>query len=105
MRRHIKFLLTCQKDMSSSYRLARCFAVPEAAQEVVRRVSGVFSRSDLEEKAIDTFDVLVCGGTLGVFIATALSLKGLRVGIVEKNVLKGVNIFNNRIHPRFCEKV
>uniref|UniRef100_A0A9I9DIM8 Uncharacterized protein n=1 Tax=Cucumis melo TaxID=3656 RepID=A0A9I9DIM8_CUCME len=63
--------------------------IPEAAQEVVRRVSGAFSRSDLEEKAIDTFDVLVCGGTLGVFIATALSLKGLRVGIVERNVLKG----------------
>lgn len=63
--------------------------VPEPAQEVVRRVSGAFSRSDLGEKAIDTFDVLVCGGTLGVFIATALSLKGLRVGIVERNVLKG----------------
>ncbi|CAK9316201.1 unnamed protein product [Citrullus colocynthis] len=63
--------------------------VPEPAQEVVRRVSGAFSRSDLGEKAIDTFDVLVCGGTLGVFIATALSMKGLRVGIVERNVLKG----------------
>ncbi|XP_038887933.1 uncharacterized protein LOC120077904 isoform X2 [Benincasa hispida] len=63
--------------------------VPEATQEVVRRVSGAFSHSDLGEKAIDTFDVLVCGGTLGVFIATALSLKGLRVGIVERNVLKG----------------
>ncbi|XP_022135885.1 uncharacterized protein LOC111007725 [Momordica charantia] len=61
----------------------------EATQEVVRRVSGAFSRSDLGGKAIDTFDVLVCGGTLGVFIATALSLKGLRVGIVERNVLKG----------------
>lgn len=81
-----------RQGKSSSYQLARCFVVPEPAQEVVRRVSGAFSRSDLGEKAIDTFDVLVCGGTLGVFIATALSLKGLRVGIVERNVLKGVKI-------------
>lgn len=43
------------------------------------------------DKAVDVFDVLVCGGTLGIFIATALSLKGLRVGIVERNELKGVS--------------
>lgn len=27
---------------------------------------------------------------MGIFIATALSLKGLKVGIVERNLLKGV---------------
>jgi 2-polyprenyl-6-methoxyphenol hydroxylase-like FAD-dependent oxidoreductase len=34
--------------------------------------------------------VIVCGGTLGIFVATALASKGLNVGIVERNVLKGV---------------
>lgn len=42
------------------------------------------------EKCCDAFDVIVCGGTLGVFIATALSSRGLRVGIVERGILKGV---------------
>lgn len=97
-------LLGQRQGKSSSYWFACCFAVPEATQEVVRRVSGAFSRSGLGEKVIDTFDVLVCGGTLGVFIATALSLKGLRVGIVERNVLKGVNILDNGVYPRFCER-
>ncbi|XP_073142615.1 uncharacterized protein [Henckelia pumila] len=31
----------------------------------------------------------VCGGTLGIFVATALSSRGLRVGIVEKAALQG----------------
>jgi glycerol-3-phosphate dehydrogenase len=39
---------------------------------------------------VDKFDVVVCGGTLGIFIATALSAKGLQVGVVERNILKGV---------------
>lgn len=34
--------------------------------------------------------MVVCGGTLGIFIATALSSKGLQVGVVERNILKGV---------------
>ncbi|KAK8952209.1 hypothetical protein KSP39_PZI003714 [Platanthera zijinensis] len=36
-----------------------------------------------------TFDVVVCGGTLGIFIATALVSRGLHVSIVERNQLKG----------------
>lgn len=61
-------------------------------QKVVSSSPGLFSQSDLAGKAVDTFDVIVCGGTLGIFIATALSSRGLRVGIVEKNILKGVNL-------------
>lgn len=51
---------------------------------------GLFSNSDQAGEPVDSFDVLVCGGTLGIFIATALSSKGLRVGIVERGLLKGV---------------
>lgn len=64
-----------------------CFAVVQEPQQIVSSIRGIF---DSDDKAVDTFDVLVCGGTLGIFIATALSSKGLRVGIVERNILKGV---------------
>ncbi|GMY09828.1 hypothetical protein FCV25MIE_05067 [Fagus crenata] len=63
--------------------------VVQEPRQVVSSIPGMFSHSDVEDKAVDTFDVLVCGGTLGIFIATALSSKGLRVGIVERNILKG----------------
>ncbi|KAK1353614.1 Glycerol-3-phosphate dehydrogenase [NAD(+)] 1 [Heracleum sosnowskyi] len=63
--------------------------VVDEPKQVVSRIPGLFSQSDLADKEVDTYDVVVCGGTLGIFIATALSSKGLRVGIVEKNVLKG----------------
>lgn len=64
--------------------------VQQETQQVVSSNAGLFSQSDLSEKAVGTFDVVVCGGTLGIFIATALSFKGLRVAIVERNILKGV---------------
>ncbi|XP_015881166.3 uncharacterized protein LOC107417116 [Ziziphus jujuba] len=63
--------------------------VVQEPQKVVSTIPGLFSQSDLAEKEVDKFDVIVCGGTLGIFIATALSSRGLRVGIVEKNILKG----------------
>jgi hypothetical protein len=35
------------------------------------------------------FDVTICGGTLGIFLATALQLKGLRVCVLERGKLAG----------------
>ncbi|XP_047310548.1 uncharacterized protein LOC124914110 isoform X2 [Impatiens glandulifera] len=61
----------------------------EATKEIVSTVPGLFTESDLADKVSETFDVIVCGGTLGIFVATALSCKGLRVCIVERNILKG----------------
>lgn len=77
------------------YLNSMCVAVVQEPQQVVSSFPGLFSQSDLAAKEVDTFDVLVCGGTLGIFIATALSSKGLRVGIVEKNLLKGVYCSEN----------
>jgi ribulose 1,5-bisphosphate synthetase/thiazole synthase len=57
--------------------------------EIVTRVQGPSVDYDLGSDS-KIFDVLVCGGTLGIFIATALSYKGLRVGIIERNIIKGV---------------
>ncbi|XP_020243879.1 uncharacterized protein LOC109822126 isoform X2 [Asparagus officinalis] len=68
-----------------------CNTSPEIKeiQEVVSQFSGSTYHSDLANNSSCMFDVLVCGGTLGIFIATALVLKGLRVGIVERNLIKG----------------
>ncbi|KAI3774888.1 hypothetical protein L1987_49451 [Smallanthus sonchifolius] len=63
--------------------------VVQEPRQVVTNTPGLFSQSDMANKEVDTFDVLVCGGTLGIFIAAAMSLKGLRVGVVERNLLKG----------------
>lgn len=61
-------------------------------QQVVSTIQSLFSSSDLADKAKGSFDVLVCGGTLGIFIATALCAKGLKVAIVERNMLQGVTL-------------
>ena len=58
--------------------------------EVVSRTFSSSRQFDEENQLSYGFDVLVCGGTLGIFVATALISKGLRVGIVERNLLKGV---------------
>ncbi|KAK8717759.1 hypothetical protein V6N13_045016 [Hibiscus sabdariffa] len=52
--------------------------VQQEPQQVVSSFPGVFSRSVLAEKQVDKYDVVVCGGTLGIFIATALIAKGLK---------------------------
>ncbi|OIW16243.1 hypothetical protein TanjilG_18958 [Lupinus angustifolius] len=63
--------------------------VVQKPQQVVSTIPSLFSSSGLADKAEGSYDVLVCGGTLGIFIATALSARGLRVAVVERNVLKG----------------
>ncbi|PNX60314.1 hypothetical protein L195_g051864, partial [Trifolium pratense] len=58
-------------------------------QQVVSTIPSLFTSSDLADKSESSYDVIVCGGTLGIFIATALCARGLRVAVVERNVLKG----------------
>ncbi|KAJ3707562.1 hypothetical protein LUZ61_011267 [Rhynchospora tenuis] len=61
----------------------------EKIPQVVTRIPGSLPQSDRTSNADYIYDVIVCGGTLGIFVATALASKGLRVGIVERNILKG----------------
>ncbi|XP_042398217.1 uncharacterized protein LOC121988717 isoform X1 [Zingiber officinale] len=61
----------------------------EKVAEVVSRVPGSSRILDMEEHAGRAFDVLVCGGTLGIFVATALVSRGVSVAIVERNLIKG----------------
>ncbi|CAD6265454.1 unnamed protein product [Miscanthus lutarioriparius] len=61
--------------------------VDSKVPEVVTRVEGLLADSDIGSGS-EIFDVIVCGGRLGIFVATALSSKGLRVGIIERNIIK-----------------
>lgn len=44
---------------------------------------------DIPLPSAPTFDVVVCGGTLGIFMATALQRKGFKVCVVERGPLQG----------------
>lgn len=61
---------------------------PETVKE--RRGSWKEVGTSGQEK-VDVYDVVICGGTLGVFLATALQLRGKKVAIVERGVLMGVS--------------
>lgn len=65
-------------------------AVTGPAPEVVTRHQGKWADSGLADRSQAVFDVVVCGGTLGVFLATALALRGLKVAIIERGPLRGV---------------
>lgn len=60
----------------------------EAAGPAPRFVSSRKGSSRLRG-GVAEFDVAVCGGTLGIFLACALQLRGLRVAVVERGPLQG----------------
>lgn len=57
--------------------------------EVVKRLSGSYLGTGPNPRRSKLFDVIICGGTLGIFVAMALNLRGLHVGVIEKSTLKG----------------
>ncbi|MEH1901562.1 MAG: FAD-binding oxidoreductase [Nostoc sp.] len=42
-----------------------------------------------EPLGVVDFDVIICGGTLGILIGCALAVKGLRVALMERGILRG----------------
>ncbi|CAI7881610.1 unnamed protein product [Closterium sp. NIES-54] len=62
-------------------------------QVVVRKPGNSSSSSSSEgggaAGAASEVEVVVCGGTLGVFVAVSLALRGQRVAIVERGTLRG----------------
>ncbi|KAJ0261984.1 Lycopene beta/epsilon cyclase protein [Hirschfeldia incana] len=62
---------------------------PQETKQIVSRVSGFSQDYAMENNLVGTFDIAVCGGTLGIFLATALCAKGLRVAVVERNAIRG----------------
>jgi hypothetical protein len=60
------------------------------APEVVQRHQGSWlnaAKTTTHEEPV--FDMVVCGGTLGVFLATTLALRGFKVAVIEKGPLRG----------------
>ncbi|MEM8612295.1 MAG: FAD-binding oxidoreductase [Cyanobacteria bacterium P01_H01_bin.105] len=41
------------------------------------------------ETCSDAYDVVICGGTLGILLGATLARKGWRVALLERNILKG----------------
>ncbi|KAG6557903.1 hypothetical protein Mapa_000081 [Marchantia paleacea] len=60
-----------------------------SAPEVVRRLDGKMLGISDPAALSGSFDVVVCGGTLGVFVATALAQRGFKAAIVERGQLRG----------------
>ncbi|XP_078439732.1 lycopene beta/epsilon cyclase protein [Wolffia australiana] len=71
------------------YNICHSTSDKKDVNEVVFTFPSSSEHLQIEERKVDTFDVLICGGTLGIFFAAALASKGLKVGVVEKNILKG----------------
>ena len=55
---------------------------------------------------VQLFDAVVLGGTLGIFLATALQLRGRKVAVIERNQLVGRdqewNISRSDMQVRLC---
>lgn len=49
------------------------------------------------------FDVIFCGGTLGIFLATTLQKKGYKIAVIEKSILQGRDQeWNISRHELYC---
>jgi len=59
---------------------------PSFVQESSQPLS---SQQQQQGEGVAVHDVVVCGGTLGIFVATALARRGWRVAVVERGPLKG----------------
>lgn len=61
-------------------------SVTGPAPEVVHRNMGSCPEIGPET---EVYDAVVCGGTLGIFVAAALCMKGFKVAVIEKGKLQG----------------
>ncbi|ESA37074.1 fad dependent oxidoreductase [Leptolyngbya sp. Heron Island J] len=49
----------------------------------------VSTQSEPLELPADPYDVVICGGTLGIMLGATLASRGWRVALLERNILKG----------------
>jgi lycopene cyclase CruP len=68
--------------------LAQVDRLWQSIQQGTRPIPQVISHSDRPLDAID-WDVIICGGTLGVLIGAALAQRGWRVLLLERGLLRG----------------
>jgi lycopene cyclase CruP len=68
--------------------LRRADRVLASLKEGKLAVPTVVKQSQENLGALD-WDVLICGGTLGIFVGCALALQGVRVALIERGILRG----------------
>ncbi|KAI5083974.1 hypothetical protein GOP47_0000143 [Adiantum capillus-veneris] len=67
-------------------KMRRGKSVTGPVPEVVRRDAGSCTKTISEA---EVYDAVVCGGTLGIFVAAVLSIKGFKCAVIEKGKLQG----------------
>ncbi len=69
-------------------RLQKCDRLLTSLRENTAPIPQVVSQSNIHLETID-WDVVICGGTLGILIGCALVKTGLKVALLERGVLRG----------------
>jgi lycopene cyclase CruP len=68
--------------------LQKCDRLLTSLRENTLPIPQVVSQSNIHLESID-WDVVICGGTLGILIGCALVKRGLRVALLERGILRG----------------
>lgn len=68
--------------------LRRVDALWQALREDSMSVPNVVQVSDRALERLD-YDIVICGGTLGILLGAALVRKGWRIALIERGILKG----------------
>ncbi|AFY31145.1 NAD(P)/FAD-dependent oxidoreductase [Calothrix sp. PCC 7507] len=68
--------------------LRRTDALLTSLRENTAPIPNVVNENQQPLGAVD-WDVIICGGTLGILIGCALAVKGLRVTLMERGILRG----------------
>ena len=68
--------------------LQKCDRLLTSWRENTAPIPQVVSQSNIHLETID-WDVVICGGTLGILIGCALVKRGLRVALLERGILRG----------------
>lgn len=68
--------------------LQKCDRLLTSLRENTAPIPQVVSQSNIDLETID-WDVVICGGTLGILIGCALVKRGLRVALLERGILRG----------------
>lgn len=68
--------------------LRRADDILKSIRENTAPIPAVVKESQQPLGAVD-WDVIICGGTLGILIGCALAVRGLRVALLERGILRG----------------
>ena len=71
-------------------------------RQPIKEVKTVIHQAE-ETVSDHDFDVVICGGTLGIFLATTLQQQGYKVAVIERGILQGrVQEWNISRHELNC---